>query len=258
MKGLVRALTIKIMSKKLKKIDSKIPEIIIETEIKKNKVEFNHFAKESFFMLIGIISATFGLKGFLLPSSFIDGGITGVSLILAELTYVPLSVYIVIVNLPFLLLGFRTINRSFAIRSIISIGLLAIAVEFVEVPIITEDKLLVAVFGGFFLGLGIGMSIRGGSVLDGTEVLAIFASKKTGLTIGDIIAVVNVLIFLVGAFVFSIEIALYAMITYLAASKTVDFVVDGLEEYIGVTIISEKNDEIRIAITDKVGRGCTI
>lgn len=229
-----------------------------DIEIQRKRIELTHLVKESIFMIIGVLAATFGLKGFLLPNSFIDGGITGVSLMLTELTDIPLSIFIVIVNLPFLLLGFRSINKSFAIRSIISIALLALAVEFIEIPLITDDKLLVSIFGGFFLGLGIGMSIRGGSVLDGTEVLAIFASKKTGLTIGDIITVVNVIIFLIAVFVFSVEVALYAMITYLAASKTVDFVVDGLEEYIGVTIISDKNEEIRVAIIDKVGRGCTI
>ena len=207
---------------------------------------------------MGVLSAGFGLKGFLLPNMFIDGGAMGISLTIAELTEIPLSVLIVVINLPFLIMGFSTISREFALKSIFAIVLLAISVHFIPFPIITNDKLLIAIFGGFFLGLGIGLAIRGGSVIDGTEVLAIFVSKKTSLTIGDVILIFNVLIFLVAAKVFTIEIALYAMLTYLAASKTVDFVVSGIEEYIGVTIISDYSEEIRIAIIENLGRGCTI
>jgi len=157
-----------------------------------------------------------------------------------------------------LIMGFSTIGRQFALKSIIAIVLLAVSVHFIAFPIITEDKLLIAVFGGFFLGSGIGLAIRGGSVIDGTEVLAIFVSRKTSLTIGDVILIFNVIIFGFAAYVFTIEVALYAMLTYLAASKTVDFIVSGIEEYVGVTIISDKNEEIRTAITEKLGRACTI
>ena len=224
----------------------------------KTKVEISHLLRESCFIVIGILSACFGLKGFLLPNSFIDGGVTGISLIISELTELPLSILLVAINIPFLLMAFSTINKQFAIRSIIAILLLAISVHFIPVPTITDDKLLIAVFGGFFLGLGIGLAIRGGSVIDGTEVLAIFVSKKTSLTIGDVILIFNVFIFLVAAYVFNIEIAMYAMLTYLAASKTIDFVVSGIEEYVGVTIISDKSEEIRLAIVEKLGRGCTL
>ena len=189
---------------------------------------------------------------------FIDGGVMGISLTIAELTEIPLSVLIVVINLPFLIMGFSTINRQFAFKSIIAIVLLAIIVQFIPYPLITNDKLLIAIFGGFFLGLGIGLAIRGGSVIDGTEVLAIFISKKTSLTIGDVVLIFNVFIFLVAAYVFTIEISLYAMLTYLAASKTIDFVVSGIEEYVGVTIISDYSEEIRLAIIEKLGRGCTI
>ena len=207
---------------------------------------------------MGIMSAGFGLKGFLLPNSFIDGGVTGISLILTELTSIPLSILLVLINIPFIILAYSTINKPFAFRSLIAILLLALTVHFIPFPIITHDKLLIAVFGGFFLGLGIGLAIRGGSVIDGTEVLAVYLGRKTSLTIGDVIMIFNVIIFLAAAYVFSIEIALYAMLTYLSASKTVDFVVSGIEEYVGVTIISEKNEEIRLAIIEKLGRGCTL
>jgi uncharacterized membrane-anchored protein YitT (DUF2179 family) len=205
-----------------------------------------------------VLSASFGLQGFLLPNKFIDGGVMGISLTIAELTEIPLSILIVGVNLPFIIMGFSTISRQFALKSIIAIILLAVTVHFIPFPIITDDKLLIAVFGGFFLGLGIGLAIRGGSVIDGTEVLAVFVSRRTSLTIGDVIMIFNILIFGAAAYVFTIETSLYAMLTYLAASKTVDFVVSGIEEYLGVTIISDRNEEIRLAIIEKLGRGCTI
>ena len=216
----------------------KYQSIQFEKAVNNTKVEYFHLLRDSFFILLGVLSAGFGLKGFLLPNMFIDGGAMGISLTIAELTEIPLSVLIVVVNLPFVIMGFSTISKEFALKSIIAIILLAICVHFLPFPIITSDKLLIAIFGGFFLGLGIGLAIRGGSVIDGTEVLAIFVSRKTSLTIGDVILIFNVLIFSVAAYVFSIEISLYAMLTYFGASKTVDFVVSGIEEYVGVTIIS--------------------
>lgn len=214
--------------------------------------------RDCIFIAVGIVSAGFGLKGFLLPNSFIDGGVTGISLILTELTNISFPILLVAINVPFIIVAFSTVNRQFAFRSFIAIVLLAFTVYFIPFPIITHDKLLIAVFGGFFLGLGIGLAMRGGAVIDGTEVLAVYLGRKTSLTIGDVILIFNILIFMVAANVFSVEIALYAILTYLAASKTVDFVVSGIEEYVGVTIISEKHEEIRLAIIEKLGRGCTL
>ncbi len=222
------------------------------------KFNIAHIAKDSIFILIGIVSAGFGLKGFLLPNLFIDGGAMGISLLISETTNVSLSILIVAINLPFLLLGYSQIGKQFALKSIIAIIGLAVVVHFISYPLITSDKLLIAVFGGFFLGAGIGMAIRGGSVIDGTEVLAIHLSKKTELTIGDIILIFNIIIFSFGAYILSIEIALYAILTYLAAAKTVNFVVEGVEEYTGITIISNNSDKIRLMITEKLGRGVTM
>jgi len=256
MKPIFQFIVNELTKRKLKKKKIELNEI--EKEIINTKVEFTHFIRDSFFILLGIISASFGLKGFLLPNSFIDGGVTGISLIISESTKLPLSILLVIINLPFIIMAYSTISKQFALRSIVAIFLLAIVVHFVPFPTITNDKLLIAVFGGFFLGMGIGLAIRGGSVIDGTEVLAVFISRKTALTIGDIILIFNILIFGVAAYVFSMEIALYAILTYLAASKTVDFIVSGIEEYVGVTIISDKNEDIRLAIIENMGRGCTI
>jgi len=214
--------------------------------------------KDTVFILIGIFSAGFGLKGFLLPNSFIDGGAMGISLLISEISGLSLSILIVAINLPFLILGYSQIGKEFAIKSIIAIITLAIVVHFVEYPIITHDKLLIAVFGGFFLGAGIGMAIRGGSVIDGTEVLAIQISKKTGLSIGDIVLIFNIIIFSFGAYILSMEIALYAILTYLSASKTINFIIEGVEEYTGITIISDFSEKIRLMITEELGRGVTI
>ncbi len=221
---------------------------------------FQHANKlrDVFFLMLGAMAAAFGLESFLLPNLFIDGGVTGVSLLISEVTQIPLSWLIILVNIPFLLLGYRVISKTFAYKSALSIAMLAIFLFLIDFPEVTKDDVLVAVFGGFFLGAGIGLSIRGGGVLDGTEVLAIYLSRKLGLKIGDIIVLINVFIFLAAAYLLSIESALYSMLTYLAASKTLDFVVDGIEEYTGVTIISPKSSEICKMIADKLGRGLTV
>jgi uncharacterized membrane-anchored protein YitT (DUF2179 family) len=228
------------------------------TEIRSGQVEFVHLLREILFLVLGVCSAGFGLKGFLLPNKFIDGGATGLSLLIQVITDTSLGVLLVIVNLPFILLGARTISKRFALKSILAIVALAMVVHFVPYPMVTSDKLLIAVFGGFFLGLGIGMAMRGGGVIDGTEVLAIYLSRKWHLTVGDVLLLINIIIFSAGAYLLDVETALYAILTYLSAAKTVDFVVDGVEEYIGVTIISVKYEAIRLMLTTQMGRACTI
>lgn len=245
-----------IKRKKMSRIKN---ESINRQKIEKNlSIDFNHFIKDSFYIILGAFSAALGLRGFLLPNHFIDGGVTGISMIASELTGVSLAVLLVLINIPFMILAFSTITRQFFFKSIFAIFFLAASVHLIHMPAITDDKLLVSVFGGFFLGLGIGLAIRGGSVIDGTEVLAVFVSRKLPLTIGDVILIFNIFIFFVAFYVFDIETSLYAMLTYLSASKTVDFVVSGIEEYVGVTIISEKSDEMRLTIIEKLGRACTI
>ncbi len=217
-----------------------------------------HFVKDVFLITLGIFSASFGFKGFLLTNHFIDGGATGISLLVASLTTIPLAALIMCVNFPFILLAYNVIGKQFAIKTALAITGLSIVLATVSFPNITNDNLLVAVFGGFFLGAGIGFAIRGGAVIDGTEVLAIFLSRKFGTTIGDIIIVINILIFGAAAYFLGIEKALYSMITYLAASKTLDFIVEGIDEYTGVTIISPYGEEIRQMIINKIGRGVTV
>ncbi len=212
-------------------------------------------------ILLGIALACFGLKGFLLPNHFIDGGITGISLLTFQLTKstgIPVSVWLVLFNIPFIILGAKQIGKRFAIVTSIAIVVLAATIFFIEFPVITNDKLLTAIFGGFFLGAGIGLAIRGGCVIDGTEILAVYLNRRSVLSMGDIILLINVVIFLFAAFVLGIENALYSILTYLSASKTVDFIIQGIEEYTGVTIVSAKSAQIRDAITKNLGRGVTI
>ena len=247
-----------ILFRKSKKTSIKSDEEQFQDDNNRYKFYFSYFIKDAMLILFAIASAGFGLKGFLLPNPFIDGGVTGISLLVQQITGISLSVLLVVINLPFLVVGFSQIGKTFAIKSIIAIIGLALAIYFIPYPVVTTDKLLIAIFGGFFLGLGIGLSIRGGAVIDGTEVLAIYLSKRAGLTIGDIILIFNTIIFLFGAYILSVEIALYAILTYLAASRTVDFVIEGVEEYTGVSIISDKSDEIRLAIIENLGRGVTL
>jgi uncharacterized membrane-anchored protein YitT (DUF2179 family) len=215
-------------------------------------------AISALFLGMGIISAGFGLRGFLLPNNFIDGGVTGISLLLSNKLHISISVLIVIINIPFLILAYRQIDRNFSIKSIMAIVCLALAVYFIDYPIVTNDKLLVAIFGGFFLGTGIGFAIRGGAVLDGTEVLAIYLSRRLGASIGEIIFAFNIVIFSFAAWFLSIEVAMYSVLIYLAASRTVDFILEGVEEYTGVTIVSSYSEEIRQMITGKLNMGVTI
>jgi len=206
----------------------------------------------------GILCAGFGLRGFLIPNHFIDGGVTGISLMLEQLTPWSLSIWLVLVNLPFIFLAFTQVSKMFALKTALSIIGLAICVAVVNYPVMTQDKLLIPVFGGFFLGAGIGLAVRGGGVLDGTEVLAIFLSKKTNLSIGDIILLFNIAIFIAANFLLGTNIALYAIITYFVASKTVDFIIEGIDEYTGVTIISRRSEEISHWITGTLGAGITV
>lgn len=209
-------------------------------------------------IILGVFLASFGLKGFLLPNHFIDGGITGISLLTFQMTGIPVSIWIIVFNAPFIFMGARQISNTFAVKTTLAILALASVIYFIDFPVITDDKLLISIFGGFFLGAGIGLAIRGGCVIDGTEILAVYINRTSILSMGDIILLINVVIFIVAAFILNIETALYSILTYLSASKTVDFIIQGIEEYTGVTIISAKSAKIREAITKKLGRGVTI
>lgn len=224
----------------------------------KNTVPLSTYLRDVLFIVLGVACAAFGLESFLLPNHFIDGGVTGISLLLVELTGWPLAVLLFIVNVPFLMLARIVIGRLFAIKTAIAITLLVLTIFFIHFPELTEDKLLVAVFGGFFLGTGIGLSMRGGSVLDGTEVLAIFLSRRLGSKVSDWVIIINVFIFGFAAYLLSVEQALYSVLTYIVAMKALDFIIDGVEEYTGVTIISRQSEEVRRTLVEEMGTGVTI
>jgi uncharacterized membrane-anchored protein YitT (DUF2179 family) len=209
-------------------------------------------------VVLGVLSAAMGLKGFLLSSKFIDGGVTGISMLLAEITGWPLSVLIFVINVPFLLLGYRRMGVAFAVKGALAIAGLSLCLAFIHFPDVTPDKLLTAVFGGFFIGVGIGLAIRGGAVLDGTDIAALLLSKRSQLLkVSDIILLLNVVIFSAALFFLGVESALYSILTYVAASKMIDFILNGIEQYTSLTVVSPKGNEIREAIID-MGRGVTV
>lgn len=230
----------------------------IAKSYRRAKLTIRQIFIDLFYILSGITAAGFGLKGFLLPNKFVDGGAVGISLLIAEITPFSLSIILILVSIPFIILGGKTINWEFALKTTIGIVLLSLVVAYIPYPEVTNDKLLIAVFGGFFLGMGIGLAVRGGGVIDGTEVLAINLSRKLGAKIGDIILIINILIFSVAAYILSVETALYSILTYLVASRTVNYIIEGIEEYTGVTIISAKSEEIHQMIKSELRRGVTI
>jgi len=211
-----------------------------------------------FLIIIGVITAAFSLKAFLVPNNFFDGGITGISLLIHEIYHFNLGYVIVIANLPFVFMGLFTINSHFAWKTLLCIILLGLCLIYIPYPVITNDKLLVSIFGGFFLGIGIGLTMRAGCAVDGIEVLALYTWRRTSFTISEIILALNVLIFSIAASRFGIPVALYSMLTYFTATKTIDYVVEGIEAYTGVTIISGKSELVKQRLVNELGRGITI
>ena len=216
------------------------------------------FAQDAILIIIGIFTSGFALKGFLVPNKFFDGGISGISLLISEIYHLKLAFVVAIANLPFIILGGIILDYKFALKTALCIFLLSTCLYFVHYPVITSDKLLVSIFGGFFLGIGIGLIMRAGCSLDGIEVLALYTRRKTSFTTTEIILAINVIIFSIAALKFTIPIAMYSMLTYFTASKTVDYVVEGVEAYTGVTIISGKSEILKSKLVNELGRGITI
>lgn len=236
----------------------RVTKVIFSESLRIQRLLVRENVRSAILILLGIAFATIGLKSFLLPNNYLDGGVTGISLLVNSETGFDISYLIVMINAPFIFIGWRQIGRGFAVKTTFAVFGLAIAVHYIDLESVTKDHLLIAVFGGFFLGAGIGLAIRGGGVIDGTEVLAVYVSRKSSLSVGDFIAVFNVTLFVTAAFMVGFERAMYSMLTYLAASKTVDFIITGIEEYIGVTIVSEKAEEIREAIVGNLGMAVTV
>jgi uncharacterized membrane-anchored protein YitT (DUF2179 family) len=210
-------------------------------------------------IVAGILSAAMGLKGFLFSSHFIDGGVTGISMLLAKTTPWPLTVWLPLVNAPFVVLGYRQMGAAFAARSLGGIVGLALVLAVVPFPDVTPDPLLTAVFGGVFIGAGIALAIRGGAVIDGTEIAALLIGRRSHVfKVGDVILAFNVCLFVIAMSVLGRDAALYSILTYVAAARTLDFVLHGIEEFTAITIVSPAGGDIRRGIVDELGRGVTI
>lgn len=214
--------------------------------------------KDYLLVLIGIFSISFALKSLLIPNHFYDGGITGIALLVHEKFHFNIAIIFVLFNIPFLLLGIKLIGKSFAIKSLLAIIILGLFLLFIPYPVISHDKLIIAIFGGFFIGLGVGLGMKSGFALDGIEVLAVFTGKKVGFSMSEIILGINIVIFLVAAIFFGLEAAFYSMLTYFVASKTINYVVEGFEEFTGVTIISSKSEEVKQFLVLQMGKGITV
>ncbi|GAA4825312.1 YitT family protein [Algivirga pacifica] len=207
---------------------------------------------------LGIFLASFGLKAFLLPNGFLDGGVTGIAILLSKLTPYGISFWLLIISVPFLLLGWFSIARRVVVKSVISIVALAIMIHYENFEAMTEDRLLISIFGGLFLGAGIGLTIKNGAVLDGSEILGVVINDRFGISIGKVILLFNIILFSITAMVFSKEQAMYSIITYLVTGKVVDLMIEGFEDYIGLMIFSKDVAVLKEVIVERMGAGLTV
>ena len=222
------------------------------------RTKYYQLFSEYFQIALGIVLASIGLKAFLLPNGFLDGGVTGIAILLNSQFDINVSLLLVIFSIPFLILGYYTVSKRIVIKSILSILGLALFIHFENFQTITDDKLLISIFGGLFVGAGIGIAIRNGSVLDGSEILGVFINDRFGISIGKVILVFNVVLFSITAFVISTEVDMYSILTYIVTAKVTDLIIEGFEDFIGVTIVSKDYEKIKIAIITELGAGMTL
>lgn len=230
------------------------------TKYKSDKVEWEKVLnlKNFLHILVGIALAVLAMKGFMIPNKFLDGGITGISILLFEIFHINISFLVIILNALFIYLGYRRIGKTFAVQTTIAVALLSLALLFININPITTDKLLIAIFGGLLMGTGVGLVIRGGGVIDGAEVIAVFTGRKTGFSNSEIIMLINTIIFAVAAFQFGIETAMYSVITYFTATRAINYVVDGIEQFTAMNIISSQHEEIKSFLVNELGKGITV
>jgi uncharacterized membrane-anchored protein YitT (DUF2179 family) len=210
------------------------------------------------FMVVGVFLAAVAFQGFMIPNGFLDGGVTGLSILFHKLFDIDISVLLIVLNLPFVYVGYRKIGKTFAVQTMIAIFLMVLFINVLHIPAITNDKVLIAVFGGFMIGLGIGLVIKAGGVIDGMEVIADYTNKKFGLSTSEIVMFFNSAIILTAAISFGIEAGMYSILTYFTAMKTTDYVVDGFEEYTAMTIISAKYEDIKSVIVNDFEKAISI
>jgi len=214
--------------------------------------------KNNIYIIVGVALVIFAMKGFMIPNQFIDGGITGISLLIHEIFHINLSFLAITLNVPFVYLGYKKIGKTFAVQTIISILLLSVGLLLVEIQPVTSDKLLIAIFGGVLIGSGIGLVIRAGAVIDGAEVLVVFTKRITGFSSNEIILLFNAIIFGTAALEFGIETALYSLITFFTATRAINYVVDGIEQHTSMNIVSAHDKEIKDFLVNKLGKGITV
>ena len=214
--------------------------------------------KNLILILIGSSLAVLAMKGFMIPNKFMDGGITGISILLHEIFHINISFLVIALNALFIYLGYKRIGKTFAVQTTIAVILLSIGLLFIDINPITKDKLLIAAFGGILIGTGVGLVIRGGGVIDGAEVIAVFTGRRTGFSNSEIIMLINTIIFAVAAFQFGIETAMYSIITYFTATRATNYVVDGIEEFTAMNIISSKHEEVKNYLVNELGKGITV
>ncbi len=210
------------------------------------------------YTVTGVFFALVALQGFMIPNHFLDGGVTGISILVEEVFHIPFSISLIIFNLPFIYLGYKKIGKTFSINAFLAIILLAILMNFINIPHVTNDKVLIAVFGGLFIGLGIGLVIRGGGVIDGLEIIAHYTNERFGFSTSEIILGVNSMLFIGAAFEFGIETAMYSILVYFTAMKTSDYIVDGFEEFTALSIISKNHEAVKSVIVKDFGKAITV
>jgi uncharacterized membrane-anchored protein YitT (DUF2179 family) len=209
-------------------------------------------------ILVGTALAVLAMKGFMIPNRFLDGGVTGISILIHEVFKVNISILVAVLNAVFVYLGYKRIGKTFAVQTTIAVILLSLGLLFVNINPITSDKLLIAIFGGLFMGAGVGLVIRGGGVIDGAEVIAVFTGRRTGFSNSEIIMLMNTVIFAVAALQFTLETAMYSIITYFTATRATNYVVDGIEQFTAINIISGHADEIKNYLVNELGKGITV
>lgn len=219
--------------------------------------KLKQIVSEFFQIFLGIVLSSVGLKAFLLPNGFLDGGVTGIAILISQLFDFNISMVLLLVSLPFLILAWKTLNLKTALKSLIAIVSLAIFIHFENFTSITEDKLLIAIFGGLFLGAGIGLTIKNGAVLDGSEILGIYINNRFGVSIGKVVLLFNLILFAITAIFISIEVSMYSILTFLITAKVIDLMIEGFEDYIGLMIVTQKSNQIKRGLIKKIGVGIT-
>lgn len=214
--------------------------------------------KNMFQIILGVAMAVFAMKGFMIPNQFMDGGVIGISILLHEISHINISIFILVFNFGFIYMGYKRIGKTFAVQTTLAVILLAIGLLVSDIPPVTTDRLLIAIFGGILMGTGVGLVIRSGGVIDGAEVIAVFTKRRTGFSNSEIVMLFNTFIFAGAAFHFGLETAMYSLITYFAATRATDYVVDGIEQYTSIHVISAHYELVKNFIVNELGKGITV